>query len=84
MKKNLIEEGKRMGVNEIIRQNNLKPQVWSNAIILLKCKKIREFPRKKIQEFQKLVMAEQCYYQKVLYVVVKSQDLSRNKNQVDY
>ena len=29
-------------------------------------------------------MAEQCYYQNVLYVVVKSQDLLRNKNQVDY
>ena len=35
-KKNLIEEGKRMGVKEIIRQNNLKPQVWNNAIILFK------------------------------------------------
>ena len=29
-------------------------------------------------------MAEQCYYQNVLYVAVKSQDLLRNKNQVDY
>ena len=26
-KNNLIEEGKRMGVNETIRQNNSKPQV---------------------------------------------------------
>ena len=26
-KNNLIEEGKRMDVNEIIRQNDLKPQV---------------------------------------------------------
>ena len=26
-KDNLIEEGKRLGVNEIIRGNNLKPQV---------------------------------------------------------
>ena len=26
-KNNLIEEGKRIGVNEIIRQDNLKPQI---------------------------------------------------------
>ena len=26
-KKNLVEEGERMGINEIIRQNNLNPQV---------------------------------------------------------
>ena len=26
-KKNLIEEGERMGINEIIRQNNLNPPV---------------------------------------------------------
>ena len=27
LKKGLIEEGERIGLNEIIRQNNLKPQV---------------------------------------------------------
>ena len=27
LKNNLIEEGKRMGINEIIKQDNLKPQV---------------------------------------------------------
>ena len=26
LKNNLIEEGKRMGINEIIKQDNLKPQ----------------------------------------------------------
>ena len=35
-KSNLIEKGKIMGVNEIIRQNSLKPQVWNNDIILFK------------------------------------------------
>ena len=35
-KNNLIEEGKRMGVNEFIRQNSSKPQVQNNAIILFK------------------------------------------------
>ena len=27
LKSNLIEEGKRMGINEIIKQDNLEPQV---------------------------------------------------------
>ena len=27
LKNNLIEEGKRMGINEIIKQDNLEPQV---------------------------------------------------------
>ena len=27
LKNNLIEEGKRMGINEIIKQGNLEPQV---------------------------------------------------------
>ena len=35
-KSNLIEKGKIMGVNEIIRQNSLKYQVWNNDIILFK------------------------------------------------
>ena len=35
-KNNLIEEGKRMRVNEIIRQYNLRPQVSKNVIILFK------------------------------------------------
>ena len=33
----------------------------------LKCKKIQKF-----QEFQKLVVAKQCYYQNLLYVVLKN------------
>ena len=35
-KNNMIEEGKRMVVNEFIRQNISKPQVQNNAILLFK------------------------------------------------
>ena len=34
----------------------------------LKCKKIK---KTETQEFQKLVMVEPCYYENVLYIVVK-------------
>ena len=36
------------------------------------------------EEFQRLVMVKQCYYQTVLYVMVKDQDLLKKKKQVDY
>ena len=46
----------------------------------LKCKKKKKKTNKqktktKTQEFQRLVMVKQCYYQNVQYVVVKNQDL---------
>ena len=44
----------------------------------LKCKKIQ---KTWIQEFQKLVMVKQCY-QNVLFVVLKNQNLLKNKKQV--
>ena len=47
----------------------------------LQCKKIQ---KAQLQEFQKLVIIKQCYYQNVLYVVVKNQDLSKNKKQMDH
>ena len=46
----------------------------------LKCKKIL---RALIQKFQQLVKVKQ-YYQKVLYVVLKNQNLLKNKKQKDY
>ena len=45
-----------------------------------KCKKNTE---NKIPRVQKLVIIKQCYYQNVLYVVLKNQDLLRNKKQVE-
>ena len=47
----------------------------------LKCKKIQKTYTK---EFQKRVILKKCYYRNVLSVVVKNQDLLRNKKQVDY
>ena len=34
-----------------------------------------------MQEFQKLIMLKQWYYQNVLYIVLKNQDLLKNKKQ---
>ena len=34
-----------------------------------------------MQEFQKLIMVKQWYYQNVLYIVLKNQDLLKNKKQ---
>ena len=47
----------------------------------LKCKKIL---RVLIQKFLQLAMVEQWYYQNVLYVAVKNQNLLKNKKQKDY
>ena len=38
----------------------------------LTCKKMQ---KTEIQEFEKLVMVKECYYQNVLYMVLKNQDL---------
>ena len=37
-----------------------------------------------IKEFQKLAMVKQGHYQNVLYVVVKNQNLLKNKKQAEY
>ena len=47
----------------------------------LKCKKIL---RVLIQKFLQLVMVEQWHYQNVLHVVVKNENLLKNKKQKDY
>ena len=47
----------------------------------LKCKKIQKTV---IKEFKKLAMVKQLYYQNVLYVVVKNQNLSKSKKQKGY
>ena len=48
----------------------------------LKCKK--KYRTHKPKEFQKLVRIKERYHQNVLYVVVKNQNLLRNKKQVEY
>ena len=48
----------------------------------LKCKK--KIQKALIQEFQRLAMVKQRYYQNVSYVVVKNQNLLKNKKQNDY
>ena len=49
----------------------------------LKCRKKKCKSQKvQIQEFQKLIMVKQWYYQNVRYVVVKNEDLLKNKKQV--
>ena len=47
----------------------------------LKCKKIL---RVLIQNILELVMVKQWYYQSVRYVVLKNQNLLKNKKQKDY
>ena len=47
----------------------------------LKCKKIQKVS---IQKFQKQSMVKQLFYQHVLYVVVKNQNLLISKKQKDY
>ena len=48
----------------------------------LKCKK--KMLRTLIQEFQRLAMVKQQYYQSVLYVVLKNQNLLKKKKEKDY
>ena len=43
--------------------------------MLLYCLKCKKIQKTSIQVFQKLVIAKQCYYQNVLDIVVKNQDL---------
>ena len=43
------------------------------------CLNCRKIQKTFIQQFQKLEMVEQYYYQNVLYVVVKNHDLLKNK-----
>ena len=51
----------------------------------LKCKKKNKKKLKVlIQKFLQPVMVEQGYYQSVLYVVVKNQNLLKNEGQKDY
>ena len=47
----------------------------------LKCKRNTESVDSNVK---KLKLVEQCYYQNVLYKVMKNQDLSKNKKQKDY
>ena len=51
------------------------PNMYPN----LKCLKCKKTQKTKIKEFQKLTMLKQCYYQNVLYAIVKNQDLLKNK-----
>ena len=77
---NLIEEGKRKGIDKIIRQNAILNNT-KNTIILFKVQK--KYRKHKSQSF-KVPIIKQCCYQNVLYVVLKNQDLSKNKKQLHY
>ena len=59
----MTEEGKKIGIDEIIKQKNTK-----NIIPII----------------SETVMVKQCYYQNGQYVIVKNQDLLKNKRQVEY
>ena len=48
------------------------------------CLKCRKDTKNINSTFQTQVMVEQRYYQNVQYVVVKNQDLLKNKKQKDY
>ena len=54
----------------------------------LKCKKKKKKKKKilrvSIQKFLQLVMVKQGYYQSVLYVVLKNQNLLKTKKQKDF
>ena len=53
--------------------------------IISYCLKFKKIQKTQIQKTQKLIIIiKQCYYQNVLYVVLKNQDLSKNKMQMDY
>ena len=81
----LIENGKIIGIDEIIWQNerinnSLKFQVKNNVWIMFEnnCLKCKKMQKAWIQEFQNLVIIMQCFfYQNVSYAVVKKQDLLR-------
>ena len=73
-KVNRIEEGKKIGIDKVIKcngfiNNSLKYQIQNNVILLFKVRK------NVIQGFPKLLTIRQWYYQNVLYVVVNSQVL---------
>ena len=56
----------------------------------LKCKKTKKKKQKKQnrkykpKSFQKLVTVKKCCYQNVQYMVVKNQNWSKNKKQMNY
>ena len=94
---NLIEEGKKIGIDEVIKHNEiinnrLKSQSKTMSSYCLKCEKNTENVNPRVSKtingktrlFQKLLMVKQGHYQNVQYVVVKNQDLLKNKKQVEY
>ena len=65
--------------------------MYENNVIILP--KVQENKNKKqtkkkqkalVHYFQKLKMVDQCYYQSVLYVILKNRDLLKTKKQTDY
>ena len=65
--------------------------MYENNVIILP--KVQENKNKKqtkkkqkalVHYFQKLKMVDQCYYQSVLYVILKNRDLLKTKKQKDY
>ena len=48
------------------------------------CLKFKKMQKTWTQKFQKLIIVKQCYYQSVLCLVVKNQDLRKNKKEKQY
>ena len=61
---NVIEEGKKIGIDEVNKQN----EVITMPPYCLKC---RKNTKKWIQEFQKLIMVKQWYYQILMTKTLK-------------
>ena len=82
----LIEEDNKIGINEVIKRNeiinnNLRPQIIKMISYCLKYEKVW------IQKFQKLIMVKQGNYQIVQYIVLKIYsviDLFKNNKQKEY
>ena len=86
-KVNLIEEGKKTAINEVIKRNELLITIWNNIfnLVSIKRKSYCLNCRKNTDNMnQKQVMVRQCYYQNVQYAIVKNPDLLKIKKQKDY
>ena len=82
---NLIEEDKKIGINEVIKHNevinnSLKPK-YKMKSYCLKCKKDTENINLRVSNTSN---GKECYYQNMQNVEVKNQDLLKIRKQKDY
>ena len=85
----LIKEGKKIGINEVVKyneviNNSLKSEIRISIKMKSYCLKCRQNTENINPKFQKQIMVEQCYYQNVQYVEIKNQDLLKTKKQKDH